>query len=174
MSDIRRFMNIVEGAKPAKTEIEWGGLRSLLNLKEDAASMSTRDSGAEPGLSPGLPLHDHAPALGMEFTYRDRTYVVMGYMREERPAGEPRAFGKRNASRPPLKACHPHGATWVHGMGGGGQGCVAPISDVQPTGRNANWSPEQRQRAQHAAGELVAQGYTVAQPDRGPLPRPTM
>lgn len=143
MNDIRKFMDLITESQ-AEVEPE---------LDEDVHPRLAPN--AYPDAMPEKPpVHqDHAPALGMKFTFNGRAHVVTGYMGPAPRA--PGVFGKRNAS---LIACHPANATHVIGMGGAG--CVAPISAIVPTGEQANWTPEQRQHVEQTAMKLIDQGYT--------------
>lgn len=187
MSDFRKLIDLINEAqkvdeffwrsKPkASDATDNGALASRMAAvtAKPVATGAPASRGAAPAQQAGTRSHvsqnldrsermathvDHAPGIGIEFSYRGRTFEVVGYMREQRAKG---MFGQREGK---LVACTPNQATWVIGLGGGGPGTVAPVSMIQPTGGKARWSHDKMAKVQSSMTNMIDKKFTLTAPD---------
>lgn len=185
MSEFRKLIDLINeaqrvdefnwGRKPKAPEPTSGALADRMNAIATKPVATGDKPSRSPAPTPQAPTQtrmsrdldrsermathvDHAPAIGIEFGYRGRTFQVVGYMKELRAKG---MFGMRDGK---LVACTSNQATWVIGMGGGGPGTVAPVSKIQPTGGKAKWSHDQMAKVQSAMVNMIDQKFTLNTP----------
>jgi hypothetical protein len=136
MSDIRKHIDLI-------AERSYDGNKLIPGTETDAVVPN---------------YHDGAPEIGTKFTFKDKVYACVGWMVEQRIPGQ---FGKRGAN---LIACRHDQATWVIGMGGGGPGTIAPMSQIRVVGQ-MKWSEEQRSKVVDSAMLAISKKLTLVKPN---------